>query len=206
MLEMRTPKGNKYEFRLIGPDKLRRTRQPPQHQRYSVHPKAVAPMNRICIDIVGPFEKSTNGNTHILTIYDPFSHWPSAYPIKKQDAQTVIDCLKKHIADHSAPAECLSDRGKNFMSKAVKEFLDLMGTKKYTTTPYKPTSNGSVERFHRYLNSAIYFALKHNPNSWEDNLDTALFAYRTSPIDGLDITPFEIIYGRRPNLPIDNLI
>ena len=64
--------------------------------------------------------------THILTIYDPFSHWPSAYPIKKQDAQTVIDCLKKHIADHSAPAECLSDRGKNFMSKAVKEFLDLM--------------------------------------------------------------------------------
>ena len=46
------------------------------------------------------------------------------------------------------------------MSKAVKEFLDLMGTKKYTTTPYKPTSNGSVERFHRYLNSAIYFALK----------------------------------------------
>ena len=146
MLEMRTPKGNKYEFRLIRPDKLLVkacpyraakgkeavviwpivvpeslvpaiiglfhgdnsplsvcvARQPPQHQRYSVHPKAVAPMNRICIDIVGPFEKSTNGNTHILTIYDPFSHWPSAYPIKKQDAQTVIDCLKKHIADHSA--------------------------------------------------------------------------------------------------------
>jgi hypothetical protein len=33
-----------------------------------------------------------------------------------------------------------------------------------------------------------------------------LFAYRTTPIDGLDITPFEVIYGRKPNLPIDNLL
>ena len=48
----------------------------------------------------------------ILTVYDPFSHWPSAYPIKNQNAETVIECLKKHIALHSAPAECLSDRGK----------------------------------------------------------------------------------------------
>jgi hypothetical protein len=163
-------------------------------------------MNRICVDIVGPFEKSTNGNTHILTVYDPFSHWPDAYPIKRQDAQSVIECFKKHIANHSAPAECLSDRGKNFMAKAVREFLEQMGTKKYETTPYKPSSNGSVERFHRYLSAAIHFAVKNNPEKWEDNLDTALFAYRTSPIDGLDITPFEIIYGRRPNLPIDNLL
>ena len=33
-----------------------------------------------------------------------------------------------------------------------------------------------------------------------------LFAYRTTPIDGLDVSPFEVIYGRDPNLPIDNLL
>jgi hypothetical protein len=63
-----------------------------------------------------------------------------------------------------------------------------------------------VERFHQYLSSAMYFAADRNPDRWEDHLDTALFAYRTSPIDGLDITPFEVMYGRRPNLPIDNML
>ena len=30
--------------------------------------------------------------------------------------------------------------------------------------------------------------------------------YRVLPIDGLDVSPFEIIYGRGPNLPIDNIL
>ena len=179
---------------------------PPEHQRYNVHPSAVAPGNRICIDIVGPLEESKQGNTHILTIYDPFSHWPCAYAIKKQDAETVIACLQNSMSTYSPPAELLSDRGKNFMSKAVADFLECMGTKKYSTTPYKPSSNGSVERFHKYLADALQMAVKQSPNTWEDHLDTVLYAYRSSPIDGLDITPFEVMFGRKPNLPIDNLL
>jgi hypothetical protein len=102
---------------------LIRKRQVPQHQQYNVHPKAVAPMNRICIDIVGPLVKSHRGHTHILTIYDPFSHWPGAYAIAETDSRTVINCLKKHISEHSVPAEVLSDRGRNLMSAEVREFL-----------------------------------------------------------------------------------
>ena len=37
------------------------------------------------------------------------------------------------------------------MAKSVREFLTEMGANKVETTPYKPTSNGSVERFHAYL-------------------------------------------------------
>ena len=34
---------------------------------------------------------------------------------------------------------------------------------------------------------------------------TLLLTYRVLPIDGLDVSPFEIIYGRGPSLPIDNI-
>ena len=189
---------------------LIRKRQVPQHQRYNVHPKAVAPMNRICIDIVGPLVESSKGNNHILTIYDPFSHWPAAYAIPKTDSKTIVNCLKHHIALHSVPGKVLSDRGRNLMSAEVRDFLHNLGAKKFETSSYKPSSNGSVERFHRYLNAAISQAIDGMESSgqkaWDEHLDSALFAYRVMPIEGLDVSPFEVIYGRNPNLPIDNIL
>ena len=185
---------------------LRRKRRPPVVQQYNVHPKAVAPMNRICIDFVGPLTRTTRGNTHILTVYDPFSHWPSAYAVDSTEAEVVIACLKKHIALHSVPAEVLSDQGKNLMAAAVKDFLADMGAKKFEVSAYHPQSNGSVERFHSYLGNALANAILEQQGEWDQHIDSILFAYRTTPIDGLDITPFEVIYGRNPNLPIDNLL
>ena len=41
---------------------------------------------------------------------------------------------------------------------------------------------------------------------WDEHIDSVLLAYRTTPIDGLDISPFEVVYGREPNLPIDNIL
>ena len=43
-------------------------------------------------------------------------------------------------------------------------------------------------------------------NQWDEHLDAVLLTYRVLPIDRLDISPFEIIYGRGPNLPIDNIL
>ena len=98
----------------------------------------MAPMNRIAVDVVGPLAKTSSGNTHILTVFDPFSHWPEAYPISSTDAGAVITCLKKHIQDHSVPAEILTDKGTNFLSKQMADFLETMGAVKLTTTAYKP--------------------------------------------------------------------
>ena len=96
------------------------------------------------------------------------------------------------------------------MSDEVKSFLENLGARKYETTPYKPSSNGSVERFHRFLTSAISHCIDDmkgtEQNQWDEHLDTVLLTYRVLPIDGLDVSSFEIIYGRGPNLPIDNIL
>ena len=87
-------------------------------------------MNKIAIDIVGPLRRTEKNNAYIMTIYDTFSHWPSAYPIESTEAGTVIACLKKHIALYSVPAKIISDRGRNFMSKEVEAFIDKLGAEK----------------------------------------------------------------------------
>jgi hypothetical protein len=60
---------------------LRRKRVVPKHQTYNVHQVSLAPMNRIAIDMVGPFPKTKKGNTHIhhlrpvLTLAMRLCHW-----------------------------------------------------------------------------------------------------------------------------------
>ena len=48
------------------------------------------------------------------------------------------------------------------MSQKVKEFLTKMGTRKTQTSPYKPSSNGSVEGFHAYLAKALTACVNNN--------------------------------------------
>jgi len=157
-------------------------------------------MNRIAVDIVGPLTTSKRGNQYIMTMFCPFSHWPEAFPLARTTAE-VITCLKKHRSVHSVPADILSDRGKNFMSQKVKEFLTKMGTRKTQTSPYKPSSNGSVESFHAYLAKALTACVNQQHDDWDEHLSSALFAYRATPMDGLGMSPFEVIYGRKPNFP-----
>jgi hypothetical protein len=163
-------------------------------------------MNRIAIDIVGPLPKTQRGNTHILTIFDPFSHWPEAHAIAHTGASSVINCIKKHVARHSVPSQILSDRGTQFTSKTFRDFCARLGAKKLFTTPYKPSSNGSVEGFHKYLAKALAALVKKSHTDWDEHLDTVLFAYRSAPMDGSSLTPFEVLFGREPNLPIDNIL
>ena len=67
----------------------------------------------------------------------------------------VNESLDQLAGSHSVPAEVLSDRGTNFMSKAVQEFLSKLGCPKTQTSAYKPSSNGSVEGFHGYMTKAV---------------------------------------------------
>jgi len=179
---------------------------PPQHRRYNLYEETQAPMNRIAVDIVGPLTTSKRGNQYIMTMFCPFSHWPEAYPISSTDAEAVIKCLKKHIQDHSVPSEILTDKGSNFLSKQMAEFLELMGAVKVTTTAYKPSSNGSIEGFHAYLAKALTALVENEHDTWDQYLGSVLFAYRTTPMDGLDVSPFEVLFGREPNLPIDTIL
>ena len=185
---------------------IRLKKAPPKHRRYNVHMGQTAPMNRIAIDIVGPLTKTATGYTYILTVYCPFSHWPEAYPLRSTTAEEVIKALKYHISRHGISNEVLSDRGSNFLSETMRGFLARIGSRKLTTSAYKPSSNGSVENFHKYLAKSIATLINKNHTDWDEHLPHVLFAYRVSPLDGSDLSPFDILYGRHPNLPVDALV
>ena len=48
-----------------------------------------APLERVAVDIMGPFPRTPNGNKYIMVVGDYFSKWMQAFTIKELDAVTV---------------------------------------------------------------------------------------------------------------------
>ena len=107
------------------------------------------------------------------------------------------------LAPHGAPRTLLSDRGFNFLSKLVLEVCKLIETRKVNTTAYHPQTDGLVEKFNGTLAQTLSMYTSANQKDWDLYIPTALFAYRVSPHPSTGDSPFYLLYGREPRLPID---
>ena len=104
---------------------------------------------------------------------------------------------------HGAPKTLLSDRDKNFLSKLIREVCNLLSIKKLNTTAYHPQTDGLVERFNSVISQSLSMYVSANQKDWGEFLPSILFAYRTSPQATTGDSPFYLLYGREPCLPVD---
>ena len=119
---------------------------------------AVAPihrrgsMERLAMDVAGPYPVTSTGNQYCLMVGCYFSKWLECFPIPDQKATTVARKLVYEIvARYGAFLELHSDQGTNFGSKVVLEVCRLFRIHKTRTTPYHPRSDGFIERSFRTL-------------------------------------------------------
>lgn len=104
-------------------------------------------MERVALDIMGPLPLSDKGNRYLLVIEDYFTKWTEAVPLPDQEAITVANALiESVITKFGVPRELHSDQGSNFESNVFKEMCKLLGIQKTRTSPYRPQSDGMVER------------------------------------------------------------
>jgi transposase InsO family protein len=158
------------------------------------------------IDLVGPMPTSKNGNKYICVITDNFSKWAEALPIPDKTETTVAEAIFKGlICRHSVPRKIITDQGTEFTNKLVQRLLERMNIVHKTTPPYYPQANGHVERFNRTLVESIAKQCEDEPGEWERFIDGTLFAYRVCKVDGLELSPFQIMFARDPILPMQIL-
>ena len=82
----------------------------------------------------------------------------------------------------------------------------LLGIEGTRTSAYHPQGNGQVERFNRTLEAILAKTVKSNQRNWDTCLHKALFAYRTAIRGSTGYTPFHLMFGRSPQLPIDVML
>ena len=158
--------------------------------------KATQPFQRLDIDFKGPLPSSTK-NKYILTVVDEYSRFPFAFPTADITASTVNTCLSSLFALFGYPEYIHSDRGSQFMSNEVKDFLHSRGIATSRTTSYNPRGNGLCERYNGILWRNVTLALKSNSlpvQAWELVLPKALHSVRTLLCTSTNETPHDRLF------------
>jgi transposase InsO family protein len=159
------------------------------------------PGQRIAIDIVSL--PPSRGYTCALVVVDYFTRWPEAYPLRNHTAETVAKVLfQQYFCRYGIPESVHSDRGAEFQSILLQELYVLMGVRGSRTTAYHPQGDGLVERQIQTICESISH-VDSERSSWVDNLYPVLFGYRVAVQESLGFSPYEMMFGRPPKLPID---
>ncbi len=103
------------------------------------------------------------------------------------------------------PRVLLSDRGKNFLSPIVSGVCEILQSKKVSTSSYHPQSNGLCERFWGSLKQMLRMYIDDQSN-WDEMLDLVTYSYNTGARSSNGFSPFELLFGTKPRVPLDNLL
>lgn len=95
------------------------------------------------------------GTVFVYTIIDDHSRVAYAEICSDEKADTAIGVLRRAVAwfaDRDVSVELvLSDNGSAYKSYAWRDACTELGIRAKKTRPYRPQTNGKIERFHRTL-------------------------------------------------------
>ena len=152
----------------------------------------------------GNIKKSRNGYEYILTVMDYFRKWAEAYPIRDHKPTTVARVLLGNCFTRlGMPEEIISDQGAEFEVELFTELCKSLNVSKLRTSPYRPSTNGMIERYQRTLNQMLGKVVDETQSDWNMHVPAAAAAYRASELVVTGFTPNFMMLGREVRAPVD---
>ena len=157
----------------------------------------------------------TRTHTHgLVPVPIPMASYPYPYPwsvptlqvwaLPNQEAKTVAQALTDHfLTVFGLPWIMHTDQGRNFESSLFEEVCELFGIDKTRTTPYRPQSDGFIERYNRTLLSMLSSYTNKEQDDWDTHLQLVMAAYHSADHSSTGYSPNEMMMGRNVRLPID---
>jgi transposase InsO family protein len=164
------------------------------------------PFGVVAIDYT-KMEPSSDGRENVLVITDIYSKFTQAVVTRDQKANTVAKALFQNwFLKFGIPGRIHSDQGRNFESEIVSELCKLYGVKKSHTTTYHPQGNGQCERFNRTMHNLLRTLSEEKKKKWAIYLPELVYSYNVTPHSTSGYSPYFLIFGQEPKLPIDHIL
>ncbi|CAF0975241.1 unnamed protein product [Brachionus calyciflorus] len=166
--------------------------------------KPCRPNQIVTMDIAGPFVESSCGNRYLLVLVCAFTKFALAIAMRSITAEEVARIAIHHwFCLFGIPEFVLSDRGKNFQSKLLELIYENLDIKQLRTTSYHPACDGQSERFIQTLKNMLKSHVSKSQLDWDSHLSKLCFAYNTSVHASIGFSPYQMMFGQLPRVPID---
>lgn len=148
---------------------------------------------------------------HILVVVDSFTKFTFTHPLVGLTPMRILDGLTAIFSRFGAPSIFAADRGSEFLNRQVSAFLQLWGVTPHFTAGYNPQANGQAEagvkivtaRIQTALWDAVKLTKKPYPwQTWPIYLPYITMAYNQTPNPVTHFSPYELVFGRVPPLPL----
>jgi hypothetical protein len=145
----------------------------------------------------------SNGCGYIVHGRCALSSWPEGRPLRKENAKTIGEWLFEDIICRwGCIAEIITDNGGPFIA-AVRHLEEKYGIKGISISSYNSRANGKIERPHWDLRQMLYKACGGDSSKWFNFFHHVMWADRISIRKGFGCSPFFMITGAHPILPLD---